>query len=134
MLIDAATSAVTSRSWVQSPCPGRGIIGTRQSAITILAASKIAPTWLCLVDYQVLSITSHNSFSFSKMPTNANGPMEAPCQTITDFPVQFPDETRNFPVRGRREFSRKTSLSFRYSAPFGCSQQRNKQNSLYFPC
>src|SRR5215468_5852138 len=33
--------------------------------------------------------------------------MKAPCQTITDFPVQFPDETRNFPVRRRREFSRK---------------------------
>src|ERR1700739_1507662 len=34
--------------------------------------------------------------------------MKAPCPTITDFPVQFPDEIRNFPVRGRREFSRKT--------------------------
>src|SRR5215470_14029510 len=32
--------------------------------------------------------------------------MKAPCQTIPDFPVQFPDGTRNFPVRGRREFSR----------------------------
>ena len=40
-----------------------------------------------------------------------------------DFPVQFPDETRHFPVRGRREFSRKALLSFQYSAPFGCSQQ-----------
>ena len=27
--------------------------------------------------------------------------MKAPCKTITEFPVQFPDETRNFPVRGR---------------------------------
>jgi tetratricopeptide (TPR) repeat protein len=40
--------------------------------------------------------------------------MKAPCQTIRDFPVQFPDGTRNFPVRARREFSRNTLLSFRY--------------------
>jgi hypothetical protein len=39
-----------------------------------------------------------------------------------DFPVQFPDETRNFPVRERGEFSRKTLFFFRYSAQFGCSE------------
>jgi hypothetical protein len=50
-------------------------------------------------------------------------PTKSPCQTITDFPVQFPDETRNFPVRGHRESSSKALLSFRYSAPFDCSRQ-----------
>jgi len=47
----------------------RDIVGTRQSAIAILAASKIAPTWLCLVDYPVLSSRATILFSFS---INAN--------------------------------------------------------------
>jgi hypothetical protein len=53
-------------------CPGREIIGTRQSAIAILAASNIAPTWLCLVDYQVLSSRATIHFHLPQMPTNTN--------------------------------------------------------------
>src|SRR6516225_7760924 len=49
--------------------------------------------------------------------------MKAPCQTIPDFPVHSLIGPEIFPVRGRREFSRNTLLSLRYSAPFGCSQQ-----------
>src|SRR5215469_16801985 len=42
---------------------------------------------------------------------------------MTDFPVQFPDETRNSLFEGAGKFSRKWLFLFRHSAPFDCSQQ-----------
>src|SRR5215467_16012356 len=41
---------------------------------------------------------------------------------MTDFPVQFPDETRNS-LFAPGKFSRKWLFLFRHSAPFDCSQQ-----------
>jgi hypothetical protein len=58
-------------------CPGREIIGTRQSAVAILAASNIAPTYLCLVDYQVLSSRATIHFLLAKCQQT---PSKAPCR------------------------------------------------------